>query len=134
MIGISTKAIYAINIMYTLGFTPTRPCMQIKDIATLTRISHPYVEQILAALKKAHLVVSVRGAKGGYQLANIPAHVRVLEIVNAIDGDVRLTPPAQISNDVLQALFSEVHGRIQASFDLSLSQLHQKFQPFMYEI
>ena len=66
---ISTKGRYALRLMLDLannhqyGYTP------VKEISLRQDISDKYLEQIISRLSKAGLVVSARGAQGGYKLA-----------------------------------------------------------------
>ena len=54
-----------------------------REIADLERLPADYVEQILLRLRRAGLVESVRGAKGGYYLAKDPAAISMRDIMNA---------------------------------------------------
>jgi len=54
-----------------------------RDVATRERLPVDYVEQILLRLRRAGLVNSTRGARGGYVLARPPADVTVREVIAA---------------------------------------------------
>jgi Rrf2 family protein len=56
----------------------------LKDIARRQNISRKYLWQIIDALKAAKLVVSGRGAKGGYMLAQAPAKISIRQIMNVL--------------------------------------------------
>ena len=59
------------------------------SIATLAQqqgISESYLEQLIASLKKAGLVESVRGAQGGYALSRKPEDIDVGEVLRALEG------------------------------------------------
>lgn len=60
-------------------------------VAKQTRIALPTVSKLLKCFHRAGLVVSVRGARGGYQLARPPASISAAEIIDAIDGPVAIT-------------------------------------------
>lgn len=62
----------------------------VRDIAERTGLPQPYLEQILLALKGAGLVRSKRGVGGGYVLARDPEHIRLSEIVSAVEGPISL--------------------------------------------
>jgi Rrf2 family protein len=62
-----------------------------RAIAAEMDIPVGYVPQILAELVRAGLVASVAGRDGGYRLARPPAEVDLLEVVRAVDGDLRST-------------------------------------------
>jgi FeS assembly SUF system regulator len=61
------------------------------DIAARTHIGLPTVSKLLKELQHAGLVRSVRGARGGYQLARAPAAISAAAIIDAVEGPVALT-------------------------------------------
>lgn len=60
--------------------------LQIKSIAHREDISNKYLEQLIAMLKSAGLVRSVRGPRGGYSLAKPPAEIRLKDIFLTLEG------------------------------------------------
>lgn len=54
-----------------------------RDLATQERLPADYVEQILLRLRRAGIVTSTRGARGGYVLARPPAEISVREVITA---------------------------------------------------
>ncbi len=66
---ISTKGgVYGLTAMHELSKHEPDSPMQIKEICSNAKIPQNYLEQLLSKLRKAELVRSVRGAKGGYIL------------------------------------------------------------------
>jgi Rrf2 family protein len=63
----------------------------VKAIAARQNIPEQYLEQLIGSLRKAKLVESVRGMNGGYELAGGPEEIRVSEVLEAIEGGVRVT-------------------------------------------
>jgi FeS assembly SUF system regulator len=61
------------------------------EIAERTRIGLPTVSKLLKELQHAGLVRSVRGARGGYQLARPAASISAAAIIDAVEGPVALT-------------------------------------------
>ena len=59
------------------------------EIAKAEGIPSKYLEGILVQLKTAGLVLSERGKKGGYRLAKPAAEIRMIEIVEALEGEVK---------------------------------------------
>ena len=57
--------------------------MAARELAETERLPGDYVEQILLRLRRAGLVESVRGAKGGYYLAKPPAQISVRDVMTA---------------------------------------------------
>ena len=68
------------------------------DIAERTRIGLPTVSKLLKELQHAGLVRSVRGARGGYQLARPAATINAAEIIDAVEGPVALTECASAAS------------------------------------
>jgi Rrf2 family protein len=60
----------------------------LKRVAERQNVSEHYLEQLIAMLKKAALVKSVRGAQGGYLLAREPSQVTVGDVFRAMEGPV----------------------------------------------
>ena len=54
-----------------------------RELSAQERLPHDYVEQILLRLRRAHLVRSVRGARGGYALTGLPGDVTVRDVLAA---------------------------------------------------
>jgi len=66
-------------------------CHNAFDLAAATGLPAPTVSKLLAALARAGVLVSQRGAKGGYRLARPPAAITAADIVSAVDGPIALT-------------------------------------------
>jgi Rrf2 family protein len=70
--------------------------VSLRAIAERQEISEHYLEQLIAGLRKAGLVSSVRGAQGGYILARDPADIKVGDIVRVLEGPIA---PVECVND-----------------------------------
>lgn len=60
------------------------------DIAKRQGLTRKYLHALLTSLRKAGLVESVRGAKGGYMLSRPPHLIRVSDVVEALEGPLAL--------------------------------------------
>ena len=134
MVGISTKGVYGVAAMYTLSQAPANRLMQIKEIAASTQISHGYLEQILATLKKSDLVVSIRGAGGGYKLSREASEITVLDIVEALEGKLFVPASSVGASVVLDSFWADMQERVRKEFSLKLSELDAAYQTYFYEI
>ncbi len=85
---ISQKGLYALEAMMMLAHHYQQGVVKIRDIATAEHLPEKFPEIILIELKNARLVVSTRGARGGYQLRRAPSEIRISEIIRVIDGPV----------------------------------------------
>ncbi|HEY8036861.1 MAG TPA: SUF system Fe-S cluster assembly regulator [Methylobacter sp.] len=61
------------------------------EIAASTGIALPTVSKILKLLVNANVLISTRGAKGGYALARIPEEISVAAVISALEGPIALT-------------------------------------------
>jgi Rrf2 family transcriptional regulator, cysteine metabolism repressor len=86
----NSKLRYALCAAIDLAMQPPSCACQSREIAARQHIPGPYLDQILASLKGAGLVRSVRGAGGGYNLARSPERVTVGDVVRALLRSERL--------------------------------------------
>ncbi len=89
---LSAKTEYACLAMLELaaGYAAGEP-VRIRQIADQHGIPQRFLVQILLQLKGAGLVVSTRGASGGYQLARPPEEINLGEVVSVIEGPLQVT-------------------------------------------
>ncbi len=83
---ISTKGRYALRLMINLAVYSNGDFIRLKDISEKEDISIKYLEQVVALLYKANLVLSLRGNNGGYKLARDPKDYTAGEILRAAEG------------------------------------------------
>jgi Rrf2 family protein len=60
----------------------------LRDVAERQRVSKRYLEHMMTLLRNNGLVVAERGARGGYRLARRPEEIRIVEIFEALEGEV----------------------------------------------
>jgi len=82
-----------------------------ESIAREQEIPSKFLENILRGLKQAGIVVSQRGAEGGFRLAKPPAEVSVADVIRAQGGDAIVTDPGLPSGEPQP----EQHDRLQAA-------------------
>jgi Rrf2 family protein len=85
---LSTRTRYGIRAIIELASNYGSGPLQIKIIAHRQNISVKYLEQLVAILKSAGLVRSVRGAKGGYLLDRPPDQIKIIDVFNVLEGQV----------------------------------------------
>lgn len=73
--------------MAELARSGDRP-VPVKELAERREIPDQFLEQLFSTLRRAGLLTSHRGSKGGYTLARPAAEITVLEVVQALDGKV----------------------------------------------
>jgi Rrf2 family protein len=133
---ISAKAEYACVAMLELAANYAEPQpLRIKAIAEAQGIPPRFLVQILLQLKTAGLVVSVRGASGGYQLARPPQEITLAAVINAID-DRAAAPRSALSAarrspavGVLLAIWQDVQAEEQRALQrITLAELVLRIQ------
>ncbi|HEX2055308.1 MAG TPA: Rrf2 family transcriptional regulator [Nitrospiraceae bacterium] len=85
---ISLRATYGIIAAVDLALHDTDVPVQAKTIARRRGIPARFLEQVLHAMKKAGLVMSHRGAQGGYVLNRRPEQLSLADIIEALEGPV----------------------------------------------
>ncbi|MFW5630943.1 MAG: RrF2 family transcriptional regulator [Acetivibrio ethanolgignens] len=85
---LSTKGRYGLRAVLDLASNSETEAVALSSIAERQSISISYLEQLIAKLKKAGIVESTRGARGGYILAKPAEEISVGEILRALEGDL----------------------------------------------
>src|ERR671920_2629809 len=85
MMSITTKSPYALQALTELARSGEGP-VPIGELARRRDIPVQFLEQLFATLRRAGILSSQRGVKGGYRFAREPADVTALEIVELLDG------------------------------------------------
>jgi Rrf2 family protein len=105
------------------------------DIAARQQIPEPYLNQLLLALRKAGLVRSVRGPKGGHKLARAPNRITVADAVIALEGTyspvegegASPAPGEPLEAEVIRGVWREVEAAIGAVLEsITLEDLRQR--------
>jgi Rrf2 family transcriptional regulator, cysteine metabolism repressor len=86
VLSITSKSPYAVLALAELGRSGGTAPVPIGDLAKRREVPVQFLEQLFAVLRRAGVLSSQRGVKGGYTFARDPAEVSVLEIVELLDG------------------------------------------------
>jgi Rrf2 family cysteine metabolism transcriptional repressor len=86
MLSITSKSPYAVLALAELGRSAGSDPIPIGELARKRDVPVQFLEQLFAVLRRAGIISSQRGVKGGYRFARDPAGVSVLEIVELLDG------------------------------------------------
>src|SRR4051794_7109536 len=84
----STRAEYGVRVMIQLGRRHGAGPASLTSIADAEALPLPYLEQLMARLRRADLVTATRGAHGGYELTRPPAEISMGEVVSALEGSM----------------------------------------------
>jgi Rrf2 family transcriptional regulator, cysteine metabolism repressor len=83
---ISAKSRYALAaITYMAILDNKKECVTVISISEKLGISKIYLEQVFSLLKRAKLVISIKGAQGGYRLAKPAVKITIAEILHAVE-------------------------------------------------
>ncbi|MDI6604148.1 Rrf2 family transcriptional regulator [Aceticella autotrophica] len=95
---LSTKVRYSVRAMFELALYYGEGPISLKTIAENEGLSEQYLEQLIAILRRAELVKSVRGAQGGYMLSLPPDKITVGDVIRTLEGS--LAPADCVIEDV----------------------------------
>ncbi len=84
----STRSSYGLRAMVKLARNYHQGPYSLHKLAKEERISLPYLERLIGKLKRANLVKSTKGLKGGYELAKPPKNIKVGEIFEVLEGSL----------------------------------------------
>lgn len=87
-VELSSRVEYALLALLELASNhPKESPLTVNEITASQEIPERYLDQILAVLRRAGIVQSLRGAKGGYLLAKEPWQITLLEVFSTFEGD-----------------------------------------------
>jgi Rrf2 family protein len=84
----STKAEYGVRVMVELARRGGDEPVPLAEIAEHDQLPLAYLEHLVARLRRAELVTSRRGSRGGYMLARPASEITMAEIVEALEGEI----------------------------------------------
>lgn len=118
---ISTKGRYGLRAMVDLAYNASVEHVALSAVAERQNISMNYLEQVFAALRKADLVKSVKGAQGGYILARKPGSIKVGDILRVLEGSLSVIDENEINyvdnKSIQYCLKQEVWDKIDDSIN-----------------
>lgn len=132
MIRLGKLTDYGVGLMTRLAGEGAPAQMTARDLSESMGLSLPTVSKILKQLSKADLLVSQRGAAGGYSLSRSPERITLADIVGALEGPLALTEcsnggacSCQLQLDCgLQDQWSGISRQIQATLEgVTLAQM-----------
>lgn len=84
----SAKSDYAVTAVLDMALNDDKGPVHVRAIARRQVIPVRFLEQVMASLKKAGLVESIRGAQGGYILSRAPETINLAQIIEAVEGPI----------------------------------------------
>ncbi len=131
---ITKKSIYGLMAIYELykqreSLSP----LQLRDISKITNVPQNYLEQIFIELKKANLVYSIRGAKGGYKISQNEREILIKDIIITLDGEIS-TIKNETTNPAFNLFFDDCDKQLVLIFDKPLSYIEDFEQKLTKQI
>ncbi len=123
MLKLSAKTVYGVSAIFELALRYGQEPTRVKDISQKHNIPRNYLDQILIELKKAEIVASHRGARGGYTLEKTPEEITVWDVVQILEGEVDLTAAAKVENPILKNYWKDTDDEFTGCFDTSFREL-----------
>lgn len=141
----SARSRYGLRLLLRLAMVKDHGTMQLSEISRVEGISEKYLGQIVIQLKSRGMVLSVRGALGGYYLSRDPSRISVREAVEALDGPLdrfeseETAEDPQSGNRSTRKLWTLLTSKIRETLDgVSLADLAEWYrdeaESFVYEI
>ena len=88
MISITSKSVYALSALVELAHHEGGDPIPVSELAKRRDLPAQFLEQLFGSLRRANIVTSRRGVKGGYLLARPAAEINALEVVQTLDGQI----------------------------------------------
>ena len=95
---LSKKSRYGLRALIDLALNSRTELVSLGSIAQRNDISAQYLEHVFSALRKGHIVKSMKGSQGGYFLEREPEEITVAQIVEALEGTYDLEDEVDRNN------------------------------------
>jgi len=125
MFRISRRIDYAFQLMQALANQKDTPISSARLSAEL-KIPLPFTHQIAHALMQAGLIKASPGSKGGLRLGRSPSDISLLDIMEALEGPIRLSPCLEDKSTCPHSdtcLFLPIWASLQQSLNASLKNI-----------
>lgn len=118
---ISSKGKYGLVALMDICLYSGSEAVTLKSVSKRQNISERYLEQIFSILRKGGIITSKKGAQGGYFLARTAADITVGEILNILEGDLKIVSPSEERNDIEcfmhKNIWNNINRQIEEYFD-----------------
>ncbi|MEM1240584.1 MAG: RrF2 family transcriptional regulator [Cyanobacteria bacterium P01_H01_bin.26] len=123
---LTTRGHYSVKAMLDMSLQPR--LASVKLIAQRQNLPAPYLEKLLIQLRRAGLVESVRGARGGYRLAKAPSQIYLGQILDAVGEPItplQLSAPEKAEDWVTLTLWRRLQEKLrEVLYSISLEELY----------
>ena len=127
---LTTRGHYSVKALLDLSLQPEYRPTSVKTIAQRQDLPAPYLEKLLIEMRRAGIVRSVRGAKGGYQLADKPERISLGKILESVGETIEPLPNYLADNNLAEdwvtfSLWQRLHQKLkEALYNITLADLY----------
>lgn len=121
-VKLSNKGRYGVRALFDIAFHNDGRPTQIREISERELIPARFLEQIFQDLKKAGIIGSKRGPRGGYHLAKPASEISLGDVIRALEGPVAVIAPddggrGAAPQDPTTAVFRDLAAAVERCFD-----------------
>ena len=123
-VKLSTKSLYGLRAMLHMALSPKEGVIMSRGIAESENLPETYLEQLMLSLRKAGLLSATRGSRGGYMLTKSPKDITLAEIVEALEGPLKIVNCTDVPNCcngpgscALKDVFDEVNDALYSAMN-----------------
>ncbi|MEO1093898.1 MAG: Rrf2 family transcriptional regulator [Cyanobacteria bacterium J06638_28] len=127
---LTKRSHYSVKALLDLSLQQPGSLASVNAIAQRQNLPAPYLEKLLIELRRANLVVSVRGVQGGYRLAKPLAAISLGEILEAVGETIDPLPHyrpdrSQAEDWVTFSIWHRLHEKMKSAlYSISLEDLY----------
>ena len=133
---ISTKGRYGLRILLDLALNDSEKPRMIRDISESQHISEKYISRLIIELRKAGMVKSIRGSKGGYRISREPKEITLLDVVEVMEGPVSIVDCVsardccpRIASCVTREIWTELNSQIREALQkITLQEIIDRYR------
>lgn len=118
---LSNKGRYGVRALFDIAFHNDGRPTQIREIAEREVIPARFLEQIFQDLRRAGLIGSKRGPRGGYHLARPASEISIGDVLRALEGPVAVIAaddaPGALGSEATTSIFRDLAASIERCFD-----------------
>src|SRR5690625_1375566 len=119
---ISTKGRYGLTVVIELARNHGAGPTSLKAIAEKKDLSAHYLEQLASPLRNAGIIKSIRGAYGGYVLAQEPTDITVGDVIRVLEGPITPVEGIEDEEPAQQALWMQIRDVVKDVLDTTTIQ------------
>jgi Rrf2 family iron-sulfur cluster assembly transcriptional regulator len=114
---------YGLRGMLYMARQPRGQICLVSQVAAAEGMPESYLAKIFQDLARSRLLISHRGAKGGFSLVSDPQQINLLQIIEAVEGPVAIAPCLDVREGCERAELCEIYDALDAAQEQMISVL-----------